>query len=332
MAKKSISSEIAKQYLERYPFLENLTLARIMYNENKDVWSSLESARGIIRRFKGASGEHNRKFLSDRRFIRDVAPIPNPYGLPESDEREFAPFYIEDVTKLLIMADIHLPYHSLSALTTTFKYCYDKGINGILLNGDIIDDYQQSEFEKDVRNKHFVEELQVFYEFLISLKRFFNVPIYYKLGNHEERYISYMRKRAPEFLGLPNFEFSNVIHAEELGITVITDKRTVKFGKLNILHGHELRGSIIPPVNPARGVYLKAIDNTLVAHFHNLSFHSENTLSDKSISCWSIGCLCERHPEWMVHNRWNHGFAIVERFEDDNFSVDNLKIIGGRVY
>jgi hypothetical protein len=59
---------------------------------------------------------------------------------------------------------------------------------------------------------------------------------------------------------------------------------------------------------------------------------NENALTGKTISCWSGGCFCEIHPEWMPHNKWNHGFAIIDLYPDDNFRVTNLKILNGQVY
>lgn len=46
----------------------------------------------------------------------------------------------------------------------------------------------------------------------------------------------------------------------------------------------------------------------------------------------SISGNCELHPEYAVINKWRHGFAIVEKINDDgNFVVDTRQIIKGRV-
>ena len=107
---------------------------------------------------------------------------------------------------------------------------------------------------------------------------------------------------------------------------------TVKFGKLNILHGHELKGGIIPPVNAARGIFLRTKENTVVGHFHTDSKHSEPSLSGNHISCWSIGCMCELHPEYAVNNRWVHGFGIANRLDKEgNFYLQTKQIVKDKI-
>jgi predicted phosphodiesterase len=333
MKQASISGRLAKKYLTEYPDLPTNTIARMLHKDNPEVFNGIDHARKTLRYYRLACGEANRARIGDRRFEREISHSNyNPFQLPESDEKEFEPFVIEGFKRLLVLNDIHTPYHSVEALTIALEFAAKEEIDCILLNGDIIDFHQLSHFEKDPRNRHFDQELISLNQLFESLILAFGVPIFYKLGNHEERYISYMRVKAPELLSIKLFSFENVINAEDYGITVIKDKRTVRFGKLNILHGHELKGGLIPPVNPARGVYLRTTDNTLVGHFHNQSSHSENTLSGRHISCWSNGCLCDLHPEWMPNNRWNHGFAIVDLFDEGNFSVNNYKIIKGKVY
>jgi len=46
---------------------------------------------------------------------------------------------------------------------------------------------------------------------------------------------------------------------------------------------------------------------------------------------YSIGCLCELEPRYMEVNNHNHGFAIIEVFDND-FCVSNKKIVNGKVY
>jgi hypothetical protein len=61
-------------------------------------------------------------------------------------------------------------------------------------------------------------------------------------------------------------------------------------------------------------------------HFHQTSEHTEPTISGEIITCWSVGCLCNLHPEYMPLNKWNHGFAEIYN-EDGFFNVKNRKII-----
>lgn len=329
----AIQGKIVKEYLEEHLELPTLTLAKLIYKENPEVYKTVEHCRGIVRRYRGANGEYGRRYLKDRKFIRDLQKPYNPLGLPDSDEKEFEPFIIpEYYKKMLIFGDAHFPYHSVDSLNVMLQYAKDHKIDSILMNGDILDFHQMSVFLRDPRKKHFSEEIETVKRFLDILDtEFKNVKLFYKFGNHEERYENYLKLKAPELFGLAEYELDVILNFGERFIDVVKHKRTIKFGKLNILHGHELKGGIIPPVNAARGVFLRAKENTIVNHFHTDSKHSEPSLSGNHTSCWSIGCMCELHPEYAVNNRWVHGFAIANRLGNNNFYLQTKQIVKGDI-
>ena len=110
------------------------------------------------------------------------------------------------------------------------------------------------------------------------------------------------------------------------------DKRPIRLGKLNVIHGHEYRFSISNPVNPARGFFLRTKTHVLGSHFHQPSHHSETNLEGCMISAWSTGCLCNVHPEYSPINNWGQGFAFVVVDKEGAFRVENLRIVGGKVW
>jgi hypothetical protein len=117
---------------------------------------------------------------------------------------------------------------------------------------------------------------------------------------------------------------------EIIGAEFIDNKRIIKAGKLNIIHGHEF-GKTSSGVNPARSFYLKAKESVLAGHLHQVSEHTEPNLSGIITTAWSTGCLCELHPEYAPINKWSHGFAHVKVNKDKTFNVRNLKILNGNV-
>jgi predicted phosphodiesterase len=58
------------------------------------------------------------------------------------------------------MSDIHLPYHSVEALTTAIQFLKDEKIDALILNGDTRDFYQASRFQKDPRKRSLAHELE----------------------------------------------------------------------------------------------------------------------------------------------------------------------------
>jgi len=329
--------DLVKEYLDKFPETPSLTLARTIYNENKEVFPSVEAIRTTIRTFRGAGGDKKRSIVQkhDRKYLREFSKdLFNPFKLPESDEKEFVPFQIpKQHNKILLLSDTHVPYHSISAVTAALQYGLEHNVNTIFLNGDMIDFHALSMFVKDPRKRHFQEELKIMHEFLDVLQNTFpDAKFYYKQGNHEERLETYLKVKAPELYGHTNFELDVLLEFGRRNIEYINDKRTVKAGKLNVLHGHEIKGGIIQPVNPARGMFLRTNSSAIAGHFHKTSQHTESDLEKKLTSCWSTGCLCELAADYMPNGRANHGAAIVSVEDDGDFNVENFIIYEGKIY
>jgi hypothetical protein len=161
------------------------------------------------------------------------------------------------------------------------------------------------------------------------LKKTFDAKIYFKIGNHEERYEHYLWMKAGELAGIDDFELSNIIKARAEGIEIIADKRIMKAGELNIIHGHEYFGSF-SPVNIARGLFTKGKVSAMQGHNHQTSEHTEADMNGKITTTWSVGCLSELHPMYMPLNKWNHGFAFIE-IDGEDFQVQNKRIYKGKV-
>jgi predicted phosphodiesterase len=254
------------------------------------------------------------------------------FNWPESSERSYSHFRLPAHLKnILVLSDIHLPYHNIPAIDEAINYGINKKVDSILLNGDILDCYMLSKFQPDPRERKFAEEILTFQAFIKVLKK--AVPkatIFYKLGNHEERYEKVMITRCAEFLGIPSFEFENILGCQELGIEVIKDQRIVYCGNLPVFHGHELAMKSVS-VNPARTLFLKTHVSSLCSHLHRTSSHTEPSLNE-DITCWSTGHLSEEHPKYARINKWNHGVARIEKDEEGNFEVININLTGNKLY
>lgn len=316
--------EICLQYREKYgKDMPTLKLARILYKENKLSFRDLEDARYCLRSLEGKANA----------FIKGITKVPdrpkNPYNLPKSDETIYEPYKIK-AKRLLILSDIHIPYHSVSALTCAFDYAKKEKPDAILLNGDTLDFFGLSRFVKDPKARSFAEELRTFKEFMDVIKKTFNAQVYFKLGNHEERYFHFLWMKAHEIVGVEEFELENILKARAEGIEIIKDKRIIKAGDLNVIHGHEFGGSVFSPVNIARGLFLRGKVSAIQGHNHQTSEHTEPNMNGDILTTWSVGCLCELHPAYLPINKWNHGFALIS-IDGNNFEVDNKRIYKGKV-
>jgi len=328
---KTTKADVCRQYRDKFGDLPTRQLARIIYDENKELFKDVEDVRGRLRYVEGKSGERHKKKVLNTKYFKEEARPYNPYKLPESEETKYEPYYITGVKKLAVFADIHVPYHSISALTAALDYIVKDGVDGLLIDGDLIDFYGLSRFMKDPRKRSVAHELKATNE-LLDVFGGLGLKIFFKLGNHDERFEHYMMQKAPELLGIQEFELSYLLKLKERNIELISEKRIVKANKLNILHGHEFVGGISVPVNVARGLYLRGKVSAMQGHNHQVSEHTEPNMDGEITTTWSLGCLCELNPAYMPINKWSHGFAIVDL--DNNgkdFHVRNFRILKGKV-
>ena len=331
MASNEIGTQLVREALQQFPDHGSLTIARALLKKHPEVWNSLETVRQSIRYFRGATGKVAFKELKSTEFVRPKGKPHNPMALPPSDERKFLPFVIEGSERIGVLSDIHVPFHNNPALTCALAHFKKRRIDTILLNGDTIDFYALSRFEKDPRERDTAYELKMVGQLLDYIReKFPKARLIWKDGNHDERWMSYMRVKAPELLDIPQFQFSAIMKFADRGMEYVTDKRLILAGGLTILHGHEYRQAILAPVNAARGFFLKAKASTLTGHLHQSSEHTEPTVRGKMITCFSAGALCDLHPAYMPMNRWNHGFAIVN-LKGEDFEVENRRIDRGKL-
>jgi len=329
-----LSGEIVKQLIEKYHKIPISQMARIAQRENPLVFNSIDHARSVIRYYMGSHGEHNRKSqpIILRSPEESLQNKLNPFGLPESRNDNWAPmpFPIKRGNGL-ILADIQIPYHDMEALTLAIKWGKDSLYTDfILLLGDIVDCYQLSKFEKDPNKRRFKGELDDTNIFIdILQKQFPKAQIIFKMGNHENRLDRFLMRKSPELTEFKDYIWEKELRVKERGMIMVPHDVPLTVGKLNIIHGHELKGTSTV-VNPARGAYLKAMECILEAHWHRTSQHAEMSFSRRLDTAWSIGCLCCLWPEYARINKWNHGVCGM-KVDGKDFEIDNKRIFEGMI-
>ena len=330
---KTYKSDIVKDYILKFPDATTMSIARIVLNDNPLDFDSFTQARAMVRYYRNESS-HKKTLNKTVVQIRTEEEKKRAMSgkLPESDYTKNEPFIIpKGQNNILILSDIHFPYQDNKALELAINYGIENKVNAVYLNGDTLDFYQVSRFTKDRRLRDMAGEIEMGREFLKMLQQTFNCPIYFKIGNHEKRYEEYLMVKAPELLGIDDFKLEQLLKMREFGVTLVKDKQMSLAGKLPILHGHEWFGGFAPPVNPARGLFLKAKQSCIVGHHHRTSEHTEKTLGGEVTTTWSTGCLCGLEPEYAPYNNYNHGFAHVKVDKTGNYELKNIRIIDYKI-
>jgi predicted phosphodiesterase len=331
---KNGKTEIAREYRLKYGMeMPTKKLARIMYEENNLLFVDTEDARQLLRYIEGKHGNNSSKFIQKSEFYMQNDRPKNPYNLPEADEEPYEPYVLKGYNRVAIFSDIHVPYHSVEAITIALEYTKQEKPDLLLLNGDTLDMYALSRFDKDPSKRHFAGELEMMGQLLEVFRKELDCEILFKIGNHEERYEHFLFSKAKELVGVEEFKLENILK-KRMGndVQIVGDKRIIHANSLNIIHGHEFSQGFFSPVNVARGLALRAKASAIQGHNHQTSEHTSVDINGKVMTTWSVGALCQLRPKYMPINNWNYGMAIVDLDSNGtDFQVRNKRIFGGKM-
>ena len=211
--------------------------------------------------------------------------------------------------KIFILSDLHIPFHDVKTLLAIRKCLKKEQPDILVLNGDIMDQYNSSVFDKQPARTQggLQREFDIAHaviKFLISV-----VPkarIIYLWGNHEYRFWRQMFKD-PNLYSLKAVNFETCLRLKELKIQF--EKKAV------LLHGilfkHGIKCGKFPASNE-----LEAEDMTgCSGHAHKLQMFMRNT-RENTYSWVSTGHLADLKQLDYIHIEentvnWTQGFCIA---------------------
>lgn len=228
--------------------------------------------------------------------------------------------------KILVLADIHAPYHSKNALWEAIRHGQKVGVDTVIILGDMMDFHRISRYPNEPDTLSFADELEVGKQLIVSIRDSFpNCDIHYIQGNHEARFEAYLSKNAPELSDLPELSMAPLLDLDRQDVSYIVDG-FIHCGDMSFIHGHEIPG--IGGVNPSRKLYTKMKKSAICGHLHRPESFYTRDGAGKMIQCHVIGHLGEPNPKYWMRNDWQHGYAIVEVSRRGNVYVDNVIIAG----
>lgn len=264
----------------------------------------------------------------------DTVTIPQGY-----DDRATAPQLT--ASKLGIMCDLHCPIHDAVSIAIACKYLKSKGIDTLLLLGDVIDSYGVTRHGRDSRNYTIAYEFRVTREVLQVIRDYFGdgVKIHWVAGNHDQWLDRFIRAQAERDARMDTLltdedgsrliTLPSKLKLHEFNITYHDNGMGVRFGELLCIHGHEVMGG---------GKYVAATKlakvktNVTFGHHHRSQEWFEQQFGGMVRGSWAIGCLSQTNPQYNRYGDEVQGFAYVEFEPDGTFRMDNKRIINGMVY
>ena len=215
-----------------------------------------------------------------------------------------SPIQVSGKANILILSDLHIPYHSKMAVELAVKEGKRRNADTVIINGDFADNYSVSSHETNPSKRDTVAEIQDVKEGLEWLQNQFpKARLIYKSGNHELWWDRYLYKNAPMLCGLPTTTWKAQIDPSKSRWQHVDSLTAIRINSLLVLHGHEYKFAISNPVNAARGLFLRTKCTSMCGHFHQRSEHSEKDGNGKLITTWSTGCLCDLQPDYASRNK-----------------------------
>lgn len=304
--KISIKEVFNKYYDQRSDFATERAFVRYVIDQEYQILSKhykttersmmLEKMRGTLRTAK------------------ENWSIPEPF-------KEISDNFILDEKKLVIVSDIHFPHHDPQTLEAVSDRLDDQ--TALYINGDALDCYEASRFDKKPTVPKMKEEFEMFAKWVQSIKA---KRIYYKIGNHEERWEKSANKTIFAMFKAGSIEW---ILEHEFGLknlTFIESKQFTEWGKVFILHGHEAQGGANSPIGVARSIGMKTYMDSIVGHSHVTNSFPFKRIDESFFRVYAAGCACSLRSEYARVNRWNNGFIEAEMYDDGDYNIFNWLI------
>lgn len=236
------------------------------------------------------------------------------------------------VKTAVVLNDLQMEYHDVEVLTElVIPFVKDIKPDILILNGDIVDMYALSTFDKQPSTKpDILGEIE---SARWLMKQLEHVPTKHWIGgNHEHRLDRYLWKQAPALgldraafprrFGLPDFDFKwHPYNGDEPG--------HVMLGKLMVTHGFLVRAH---SAISAKAHLERLGSSVLVGHTHRMGVHYKTNVKGVH-AAYENGCLCRLDPEYAQYPDWQQGFSVVHVHDHNGFfNVQQIPILERRVF
>lgn len=227
--------------------------------------------------------------------------------------------------KFVVLSDIHFPYHDDKALKAVYKFLEQHPVDTIILNGDILDFYDVSSFDKDPdRINSLQSEINMAEKFFGKLRKLSpNSRIIFVKGNHCSRLERYLKKH-PELYSLDALKLPNLLGLDKFNIEY--KDKGFKLGSLKIIHGDMVRKF---SSYTARGELEKHDSSGISSHTHRGGVYYYRT-PERYLAWFESFCLCDLNPEYIDEPNWQQGF-LYGYIEKDSFAVTPIPIVDGKI-
>lgn len=228
----------------------------------------------------------------------------------------------------VVWNDFHRPYHDPLAMNVAEQLVKYIQPDYIHYNGDIIDFYPISKFDKKPWKK---TELQSELDNVQAMFKYHSVIFpktekFYLIGNHEDRLRKYLWTKAEELSQLRCLELEELLNLNEYGITMVDYEEGIFINELfYVIHGDLIRKY---SSYTARGMMEKHGGSGVMGHTHRGGVHYHRNRFGE-FGWWENYCLCDLNPDYIQYPDWQQGISVIQ-FIKDRFFISQIPIIHGK--
>lgn len=241
---------------------------------------------------------------------------------------------MKKIERSVVLGDLHIPFHDAKAVRLTLKFIKEFKPDNIFLNGDILDCWEISKFDKTLSiQSRLIDEVRTTVAFLRNLRSAVpNARIIYIFGNHEFRFERFIARNSKELAGLKGMTMEEQLELKELNIKAIDSHQRENFYRYGLLLiGHFNR------VNKHSGYTAKNLledkgMSLIQNHTHRGGVSYKRDYRDLKIAVENF-CLCNLNPKYCLIPNWQQGFSVIYKETNGTFfKVMPLEIIKYRIF
>jgi len=211
-------------------------------------------------------------------------------------------------SKVIVISDLHAPYHDEEALSAVLKYIKKTKPTLTILNGDIFDAYSISSFLRDPKRRILLPEIDTTIKILKRIRKSTKGEIVFLGGNHCDRLQRFITKMAPELDGI--LSIPTLLKLKELDITYYDPGYRYEYRDIIVTHGDKVRCKSGYTAHAMMDSIGKSV---IIGHTHRLGIVYKRQYQTTLFGVEG-GCLCKiDNVDYIPGGRpdWCHGFVEV---------------------
>lgn len=234
----------------------------------------------------------------------------------------------EKLETTVVFGDVHGVYYDPKAWSILLQIIDDLKPNRVVINGDFMDCYSISSFDKDPnRDYNIQDEFDQANKLLDELQHIHKGETIFVCGNHCDRLRKKLWKDAPELSSLSGMTIQSRLFLDERKIQWIEPKGKsayYKLGKIKIGHFNIARQDSCAS---EKALVLRYAGTVLQGHTHKLGKFYKSFDGDVVVGV-GTGCLCDLNPEYCSDPDWCQGLVVISKLKGVNrFHIQDVPII-----